>query len=70
MRTRCDKLTDIADTEQFLWHKVTANIVYNKLNVDTKYAHIILVTRILKYAKLHRCRSVRKLFNLQAHIYE
>ena len=54
----------MAEEEQFLWHKVTTNIMCNKLSVHTKYARI----RILKYVKLHRYRSVGELY--ERSIYE
>ncbi len=57
-------LTKMAEEEQFLWHKVTTNIMCNKLSVHTKYARI----RILKYVKLHRYRSVGELY--ERSIYE
>ncbi len=47
----------MAEEEQILWHKVTTNIVCNKLSGHTKYA----CRHILKYVKLHRDRSVSEL---------
>ncbi len=52
------------EKEQFLWHKVTTNIVCNKLSVHTKYAR----KRILKYVKLNRDRSGGELY--ERSIYE
>ncbi len=57
-------LTNMAEEEQFLWHKVTTDIVCNKLSVHTKYAR----RRILKYVKLRRDRSVGELY--ERSIYE
>ena len=49
----------MAEEQQFLWHKVTTNIVCNnKIGVHTKHAR----RGILKYVKLHRDRAVGELY--------
>ncbi len=55
----------MAEEEQFLWHKITTNIVCIQaciqnvdISVHTKYAR----KRILKYVKRHRDRSVGEVY--------